>query len=491
MASAVLTPDSTVTNNGATVTGAASVHAALADGADSSYVVINAGDSITVSLANLSLPAGAVIQSLVGVARDSHFGNATTYFDVYAGVHYNRQIVNVTWLAATTHYTNVYSSPTITDADADAAQLYVGVTTGNLYLYTLNLVVLYVTQPTCNITAPAGTVTNNTSPTVTWTTSLDSQGGAATHFAVEILDSDSDVVVESGTVLQTSALSWDFPEALPEGTYTCRVRVAQTVNSQLHWSAWDSQAFTIDALLPGAPTMTLTPDSDNARIRIDLSDSGGETDADFFHLERSDDGGVTWNVVRSDSVAGLITPDGSGDATLYDYDAPNGVTVQYRAHASHWFNFGTPDFTTTSSGYTKDSDIWTSEVWWLKHPTRPSLNYHPVLRSQPGRTNTATQGVFHPLGRRSPVVVADVRQGWSGEVVLRCADDNDREYLDAILADGLPLLLQGPVNAYWDDTWISVSSLDRQRAIDQEWGSYTFDTLTWVEVDPPVLALEE
>ena len=60
-----------------------------------------------------------------------------------------------------------------------------------------------------------------------------------------------------------------------------------------------------------------------------------------------------------------------------------------------------------------------------------------------------------------------------------------------MLADGSPLLLQAPAAAYWDDTWIAVSAFERTRAIDSEWGAYTFDSLAWTEVARPTDALEE
>ncbi len=488
MASTILKPNATKTLTGS-VTGAASAHAALSDVSDSSYVQVDTGEQVTVQMDDLSLPGGSVVTRVVGVARTSSYLALTAngYFDLYMNTHYNRSVVAINWGFATNHYVNVYASPTIYDGDVDNAEMYLGVTGNTAFLYTLSLVVFYVAQPTCNITAPAGTVTNNSSPLVTWTNSGDTDGGGFTHFQVQVLDSSSVVVVDSGEVAQADAIQYDFTESLPEGNYTARVRVAQTVNGAALWSAYDTQTFTIDAQVPATPTIQLTPDSSNGRIQIDLADpGGGETTTTWFVVQRSIDGGVTWVTVRSLIQGGLITPV-SNAATIYDYEAPNGVTAQYRAYALHWFNPFTSSFTSTSSNYAKDSDSWTSDQWWLKHPTRPDLNWHPVLKSQPGRANEARQGVFQVLGRRAPVVVQDVRQSWTGEVTITCDDDNDREALDAILADGMPVLLQGPADAYWEDTWLATSGLARQRAIDAQWSALTFDTLTWTESDQPTV----
>ena len=143
------------------------------------------------------------------------------------------------------------------------------------------------------------------------------------------------------------------------------------------------------------------------------------------------------------------------------------------------------------SAYVKDTDSWSSDDWWLKHPTRPSLNLVPVMKSQPGRSSQIAQGVFHPLGRRDPVVVSDLRQSFTGEAVIRCESDDDRDALDAILADGQPLLLQAPAAAYWEDTWIAVSQHERTRPIDSEWSAYTFDSLAWTEVVRVTESVEE
>ena len=88
-------------------------------------------------------------------------------------------------------------------------------------------------------------------------------------------------------------------------------------------------------------------------------------------------------------------------------------------------------------------------------------------------------------------MVSDVRQSFTGEAVIRCESDADRDALDAILADGAPLLLQAPAAAYWEDTWIAVSQHERTRPIDSEWSAYTFDSLAWTEVVRVTESVEE
>jgi hypothetical protein len=498
MATIDLAPTATVSSSGIDIVGAASAHAALADGSDTSYVVLGAGgggspaDALLLDFADLSISATArirYVQVYHRIARAA-FATSSYFSDIYVGPHYARVTPGAyndtpAWYFAAGVG---FSGESIVDANVDAARAYFAGAQSAINLYEVRLRVWYVPAPTVNITAPTGTVTTTSAPLVSWTSVLDPDGDRQTHFEVTIKDDASQVVSESGEVASESS-QWQSTTPLSEGDYTAEVRVAQTVSGALFWSALDTQAFSVDVDSPATPTITLVPESSEGRIRIDLDDpGGGAVSTDFFVVETSPDN-ATWTALPTNT-AGLIVPV-SGAASVYDYDAPNGSAVYYRAHAVHWFTGTGGVVTSSASAWAKDSDLWSSGEWWLKHPTRPSLNLNPVLKSQPSIASSIGQGVFSPLGRRTAVVVSDVRRSWTGEVVLRCDSDAEREALDAILADGQPLLLQGPADAYWDERWLAVSSQERTRAIDQSWNPITFDALVFTETERPDSDLEE
>lgn len=168
----------------------------------------------------------------------------------------------------------------------------------------------------------------------------------------------------------------------------------------------------------------------------------------------------------------------------YDYEAPNNPAVQYRVAA----------YSEVYDSYSLWRDAaasvsWESAAWWLKHPFDPTLNMVVVPRSQPTRHRVARSAKHRVLGRSTPVVLSDVRESWEGELVLRLDTQAEQDDLDALLAEMVPLLLQAPGDATWDDTWIVIDEQARTRVIDASWSEPTFDSLPWTEVDRPEGAL--
>ena len=259
-----------------------------------------------------------------------------------------------------------------------------------LLVFTFHLAVTYVTIPIVDVIAPTGTITDDTTPAVHWTRSFDTDGGPQTHYQVQIKDASTDEVVSESGILPGEDTSWQSTTTLPDDNYEASVRVAQTVNGVQHWSAYNDQAFTIDVPQPATPTLTVTPEATSGRIRLEIEDpGGGAVTSDFFVVEASYDGGSTFAPLRAGS-DGLIIPE-AGAATVYNYDAPNGTLVSYRVYALHWYTDAEGVITAAQSAYAKDTDSWSSDDWWLKHPTRPSLNLRPG-DEEPART----------LARRSP-----------------------------------------------------------------------------------------
>ncbi len=351
-----LRPNGTSSNTGA-VTGAASAHAALNDNSDSSYVTLDMGESVTLNTGDLTLPAGAVIKStqLRGrIASAVNLGIVEGRVDVTGASGVASQIgagapppSTYNFTASTGHGAGNY-----TDAEVDSALLVFsavdpfssGLDPMNVYEAYLN--VTLVTIPVVTVTAPTGTITNANRPTVTWSNVIDSDGGSQTHYQIKVF-TDSQYGIggfdpsvslgawDSGAVA-SGAQARDVDVVLADDTYRAYVRVAQTVNGVQHWSAWDFEGFVINVARPAAPTMTLTAEPDEGRIRITLDDNAGAATTDTFILERSVDG-FTWQPVRSAAGDDGLVAANTTSITVYDYEAPNGTTVGYRACAVHYY----------------------------------------------------------------------------------------------------------------------------------------------------------
>lgn len=498
-----LRPNAT-TQDGASITGAATAHAATNDNSDASYVTITSGgaNSLVVSLGDLTLPAGAVIKSIALRLRSAWVAGATQVTARTTGAQTPATVHNISWGVATTTTvlvatTDAVTGTAFTDGAVDGAS--VEVTTGSAVgtrIYEVYVDVTYVAKPVVSVVAPTGTLTDTNLPTVEWSNTLDSDGGAQARFQVKVFtdaqylaggfDPDtSPATIDSGDTA-AAATSWQATSSLADDTYRAYVRVAQTVNGVSHWSAWAFSGFVIDVDLPAAPTFTATADSANARNVLVVDDNAGTATTDAFEIQRSLDGGTTWETVRQLEAGEIAAP---GPVTVYDYEAPNGVETDYRARALHDYSglYATSDWVT-------DSATWTDSSWWLKHPHRPDLNASVNIHSFPEVQRTGRQGVFHPLGAADVTVVSDTRGPATGTVALRTDTTPERDALDALLGTVGTLLLQA--RAGEDDTsnrYIRVTGHTRTRVADKAFVAEKVEALEFVTVAQPTgnIALDD
>lgn len=320
-----LLPSSTVANSGVVVTGA-SAHAALADSSDASYIGdIDSGDTITLGFDDFTLPAGAVITNAIGYYRIATTTGPAATYQINSSL---PDSTSGTWplpgaavnLSPADGAFALIDQPS--DAQLDASTITLFADGGNfqpdaLRVYKLWLRVLYVTQPVVSADTPTGTLTTTNLPTIGWSWTPDSDGGAQTRYEVKVFtdaqygaggfDPDSSTSTVSSGIKVGADTTWQLTQTLADDTYRAYVRVAQTVNGSLLWSAWDPVEFTIDVDVPGTPTLVATADNANARVGLTVTDVPGVVSTDWFELNRSTDGGTTWGPVRTLDGTGTIT----------------------------------------------------------------------------------------------------------------------------------------------------------------------------------------
>lgn len=351
MSSSTLRPDNTIANTGA-LTGAASAATAVSDDTDASYITFDFGEAASFDFGALTLPAGAVISFAVLRARTARV-TATSVLRYTLGIPGSEvtstSTVSISWTTATTtalttvYETETYEQP-FTDADADAATASFTHTSGSgqIRLYEAYLDVYYVTQPTLTVDAPTSTVSDTNQPTIEWTPTLDADGGAQGFYEVKVYtdaqylaggfdpDTTSPTVGTEddagfnldGTI--GSGTSWEVTSPLADDTYRAYVRVAQTVNGDQHWSEWAYTEFTVSVLLPAVPSsFTAAPDSTNARFALDALPTTGNATTDRIELQRSLDGGTTWEQVRTVDGDGLVYMPHVVDVGTYAATADN------------------------------------------------------------------------------------------------------------------------------------------------------------------------
>jgi hypothetical protein len=508
MTVSTLRPNGTVSNSGVSVTGAASLHAALSDNSGASYAhSIADADSATVDLDNLSLPAGALIQSIrvrINVARDVA-GASQIPVAVQSLTKLAQAMPTINWVGATTIEVLSLSewpngSP-LTDSSIDSARLRIqgkgAVSPDNVRVYEAFLDVTYVAIPTVDVTEPTGSPASNR-PRVSWESTLDSDGGAQTHHEIRIFndaqygaggfDPSTSTATAGSGVVTGSAATWTPDDPLPNDDYRAYVRVAQTVDGTQHWSDWaTSDDFAVAVTLPADPVLALVPESSMGRMRLDITEgAGGAETTDLFEIHASYDSGTTWTPLRTPEGFGLATPD-AGAATLYDHEGANGADVSYRVRAIHDASlFEDPEYVLTD--WIEDTEHWgpTSDQW-LKHPTTPILNMRVTIYQYPPGRQAARQGRVQSLGRSTVIVTSDKRGPEEGSVAFLLASAEERAALKALLDanTSVPLLLQVGANDERPDRWLIFGDRDGDTPVDKGWVADTIETLTWVEVARP------
>lgn len=222
-------------------------------------------------------------------------------------------------------------------------------------------------------------------------------------------------------------------------------------------------------------TVTVTPTVDLVnnppRVSLAISANAGEGSATITRLDPS---GATVPVRTPD---GNPLPISAGSALLFDYEMPYGESVSYSSMAS-------PN--TISAGVRV-----TASRPWLVHPAIPARSVQiQAFRQGTGikRTRGVRQSVLYPLGRANPLVITDgARHGVTSSLVLLSSSSAYTQAIEALTADGSPLLLNVPVALGFNLTtrYIAIADIDYAPVFDKVFETYFDITLPFVEVDRP------
>lgn len=491
-----LRPDATVTSNDVAPTGGTQ-HGVLADDNDATYVTFSVNGAATdQSFPAAGVPAGAIVKQLALRLRSLRTSAGISLLSSQLKLNGAGDTLppvgqSINWTSAVTATAASWSLDDAARAllDPDAFEVVASLASGgSLRALALYVDLTYVAQPTLTVDGPTGT-TDSSEPAVTWTTALDADGGAQTKYEVKVFTEDdataggfnpaSSASAASSGVTAGAVTSWTASSLLDD-TYRAYVRVAQTIAGSDHWSDWAYAGFVVDAVTPSAPTMIVEVQHTLARIALRMgNDDSGDVPADRYVVQRSSDGGATWQTVRTVAGGAIASND-----TIYDTEVGNGVEVLYRVRcenvtdqaplvlASEWTTSAIPV-------------AWHHLSWWLKSATHPALNTPVETDSQPSMQRPVRRGIFQPVGRRDAIVISETPAPWQGTIVIYAADAVARASIDALLELGEPLLLQGRPGHHWTDRYVSFGDHDRARSVDKAWIAGTGETLPWIEVTAP------
>lgn len=474
MAITTLRPDST--NSGAgnlTITGdSATVHAALSDNSDATYVrksaAINGTSEAVIGFGTTTIGASEVVKRVrLRVRYSTPTSSGKMNFSVgigSRGFSYSSPSAIRGLAASPTDYTGPWftSAPdgqTWDQIRLDSLKIRFneyrdGSDRG--YVYELYLDVDKEQQPTVSVVNPTGTVTTTAAPTVEWTYT-DPDAGTQAYYQVKIYSQAQ--YSAGGFSADTSTATWDSGEIasssssvqtgslLLNGTYRAYVRAAKVVNNTPFWSAWAYSGFVLNLTPPTTPTLTGSWSAENGKTTISLTGANpvGYT-SQYFQIQRSDDGGVTFADIRNGSTA---TPNASYKASVDDYEAKRGMTVYYRARA-----VGVSGDNLIPTAWTANQQILVTNdaKWWMKAVTNPALNTSGVrIQKEISIKVEEPNTVFRPIGRSRAVVVAGKIQGEDGSYDIVTTTEAEWTALVAILKHQGTILIQDP---YGDQKYV-------------------------------------
>lgn len=245
----------------------------------------------------------------------------------------------------------------------------------------------------------------------------------------------------------TDNLSITMPGTLPNGTYKVYTRArryseaATPANQSEMYSAWSAAAtLTMSVTAMGVPTISATAD-DNLNLTalsVTVPTTSPYTTATVT-VQRSDDAGATWTTVRE--ADGVAIP--FATATPYvDREAPLGFALLYRAEAVGYY---LGNAVTSAWSANAAVSLAAATSWNLRAPDQHALDILGLnVIGAPEEKIEEELGVFRPIDRRYPVVVAGELTGWDGSFSVETLAAADWSALKAIIESQLILLLQSP-----------------------------------------------
>lgn len=302
MAVAILVPNGTLSTGGVTIGGgAASVHAALSDSSDATYVDFNTRNSLGpyLQFGTFTLPAGAKVTAVTikvrsastsGTVQDVWVQSYSSGGNVGSSKYY---INNTTTISDKSYSANASAYATQTNIN-DATVLF-GVgnpdsyVARNVRVYRVELQVYYNEKP---VVSNVAITANTTKPTVTWTYT-DPDNDTQRGFVVKVFSSaqysvtgfnpetyaPSNTTWDSGFIYNPQATytpttwnspGWQPPPLVPGTTYRFYVR-AEDGGGRSRSSDWTFLQTTITIEPPGTATGTAYWDTAHGgRVRLTL-----------------------------------------------------------------------------------------------------------------------------------------------------------------------------------------------------------------------------
>lgn len=469
MATQTLRPNGTVSGSGnfTLLGGGGTAHATLSDNSDATYLINSTSGVATLVLDNATYTATATetfrrvrvrVRVLAPTANgrvNANIGTRQAGIVKYsAGLSVRGQYAAITTLTGAWLSVSPFGAAW-TQNDIDSLRVQIteyetGADECNIYAVFVD--VDTATQPTTTVTSPTGTITDTAKPEVAFTyTDPDATDEqvfyqvkvfSAAQYGIAGFDPANSANSYDSDIIASSEQTHTIAEYLTNATYRAYVRVGKSLGGTAFWSDWAYSGFTVNVTRPSTPTLTASWSEANSRATMTITGTAVVGfDYQFFEVQRSVDGGTTYETIRNGDE---LFPDTSFVASVYDYEVKRGITARYRARS-----IGVTGTAVSNSAFStvQTVSITSDAKFWIKAVGTPSLNYGAAtILNRLGITVEENLGVYRPIGRTLPVVVSGTISGSDGQLEIVTTSSAAWDAVYALSIYQLTLLLQEPTN---------------------------------------------
>jgi len=424
--------------------GSASIHEALADDSNTTYVTRTSTTApayyeaefgtysipstekiVSVNVrAKISVGTSGIAQLSLGVITDRN-GRETSYSVPYTKLNTFAMAEVDTALTLTSSPSGaVWSQTAIDNLVVKFADN--GATSGDRSnLYELYIDVVTTAQPTVTVTAPSGTVTDTSFVSVNWTYA-DADGDPQSAYEIKIFDSStysggsfsadtSTATVETGVVTSNNTGQTLETDLANSTTYRAYVRVAQLVNGSNYFSEWAYSQFSLSIDAPATPTISATYNSSSGATDVSVFGRTNVLSANQASLETNTTG---WTAVTNCAIARSTSQGSSGSASLELTASASGDMTASTTSATKFAVTASQEFSATAefkAGTTARS--CSVGISWLNTSgTTISTSYGTAENDSSSSWNEVNVTGTAPASATHALVFVKVASAGSGEV---------------------------------------------------------------------------
>ncbi|CAB4156554.1 hypothetical protein UFOVP655_68 [uncultured Caudovirales phage] len=295
--------------------------------------------------------------------------------------------------------------------------------TNRTTLYKLYAVVKTAPRPTLTVTAPSGTVTDTSFPSINWTPTF-ADGEPQSAYEIKIFDATtyggssfsadtSTPIITTGIVTSTSKGQTLEGDLANSTTYRAYVRVASLINGANYFSAWAYSEFTLSIDSPATPTVSAYYNSTDGSVAVTIFGRTNVLTANQASLETNTTG---WTATANCSISRSTSQYSSGTASLALLSAASGDMTastngtRFPVTANNKFS-ATAEFKSGSTARACSTGI----VWYNAAGTVLSTIYGTAENDSSSAWNESGVTATAPATAASAQVIVKVASAGSGE----------------------------------------------------------------------------